>query len=304
MIRVCRKSAAFTLIELLVVIAIIGLLVALLIPAVQAAREAARRVLCQNNLKQIGLALHGYHDAIASFPMGYMAWRSPDPLFAPPGWGWASSALPFLEQHPLYGAINLLMRIEDQANQTARLTPVAGYVCPSDRNTGRFTVTRADGSPIADAVTNSYAANYGRGGEIADDPDLGNGVFVRNLIVSVRDISDGTSHTFAVGERGSILTRAAWAGVVHRGVCTVSPGSPTHSSSVEEGGVQTLAHTGSSVVNGPNADPDDFFSAHSAGAYFLMGDGAVRFIKQSINTEVYRGLSSRNGGELISADAF
>ncbi len=302
--RDLRASAAFTVIELLVVIAIIGVLVALLLPAVQAAREAARRVQCQNNLKQIGLALHGYHDSVESFPIGYMAWRSPDPLFAPPGWGWASSALPFLEQQPLYGAVNLLLRIEDQANQTVRLTPVAGYVCPSDRNTGRFTLTRADGSAIVDAQTNSYAANYGRGGEIADDPDVGNGLFVRNLIIAIRDITDGTSNTFAVGERGSILTRTAWAGVVQDGVCTVSPGSPTHSTSVEEGGVQTLAHTGSSVVNGPDADPDDFFSAHAAGAYFLMGDGAVKFIKQTINTEVYRGLSSRNGGEVIGSDAF
>src|SRR4051794_32330690 len=132
---------AFTLIELLVVIAIIAVLVALLLPAVQAAREAARRAQCQNNLKQIGLALHNYHDALGSFAMGYVAWRNGDPHITAPGWGWAALILPQLEQAPLYGSINIGLPIEHGANSTSRLTAMGDYVCPSDRGTGKFTVT-------------------------------------------------------------------------------------------------------------------------------------------------------------------
>src|SRR3954465_15349455 len=101
------KKRGFTLVELLVVIAIIGVLVALLLPAVQAAREAARRTRCINNLKQIGLALHNYHDALGSLPMGYTAWPGPDPHATAPGWGWAALVLPRLEQAAVYDAINI-----------------------------------------------------------------------------------------------------------------------------------------------------------------------------------------------------
>src|SRR5438045_3222233 len=92
----CRRG--FTLIELLVVIAIIGVLIALLLPAVQAAREAARKVQCRNNLKQVGIALHNYHDTQGTFPMGYVAWPDPDPEHTAPGWGWAALILPQMEQ--------------------------------------------------------------------------------------------------------------------------------------------------------------------------------------------------------------
>src|SRR5205823_4166671 len=100
---------AFTLIELLVVIAIIAVLIALLLPAVQAAREAARRARCQNNLKQIGLALHNYHDAVGSFAMGYVARRDANPHLTAPGWGWAALILPQLEKAPIYASINIAL---------------------------------------------------------------------------------------------------------------------------------------------------------------------------------------------------
>jgi prepilin-type N-terminal cleavage/methylation domain-containing protein len=294
----------FTLIELLVVIAIISVLVALLLPAVQAAREAARRAQCQNNLKQIGLALHNYHDALGSFSMGYVARRDTDPHATAPGWGWAALILPQLEKAPVYASINIGLPIEFAANSTSRLTAMSDYVCPSDRGTGKFTVTDEGGTALAECQTISYAGSYGRGGDVADFPEAGNGLFLRNRIVRISEIIDGTSNTFAVGERGSLLTRTSWAGAVNNGVCTVSPHSPSQSIGIEEGAVQTMAHTGSAVVNSPEADPDDFFSPHPGGAYFLLGDGSVRFIKQSVNMEVYRGLSSRNGGEVISSDSF
>lgn len=301
----CRNlHRAFTLVELLVVIAIVAVLIALLLPAVQAAREAARRARCQNNLRQLGIALHNYHDALGAFPMGYVAARSDDPLATSPGWGWAALVLPQLEQSPLYQATNFNLPIEHGANLTTRLTALHSFVCPTDWAAGRFTARRDDASAIVDAQTNSYAGNYGRGGEIADDPELGNGVFVRNRSIRLRELTDGTSSTFAVGERAAALTRTPWAGAIQGAVCTVTPGARTSSLAIEAGGVQTLAHTGSAVVNSPDADPDDFTSAHTAGAYFLFADGSVRFIKQTIDMQVYRALSSRNLGEVVSSDSF
>jgi prepilin-type N-terminal cleavage/methylation domain-containing protein/prepilin-type processing-associated H-X9-DG protein len=306
-----ESSRGFTLIELLVVIAVVGTLAALLLPAVQAAREAARRARCQNNLKQIGLALHGYHEAIGSFPMGYVARRNVDPYATSPGWGWAALILPQLEQGPLYNASNIHLSIEHAANLTSRMTALGVYVCPSDSNTGPFTSIRNDGLPIVEVQTISYAGNFGRellvcgqDVEIGFAPDRGNGMFLRNVVVRLGDVTDGTSQTFAVGERGCLLTRTAWAGAIQDGVCTVSPFSPSSSEAVARGAIQVLAHADDTAINSPGADPDNFFSAHDGGAHFLMADGSVRFVKQSIDMIVYRALASRNGGEVISQDAY
>ncbi len=118
-----HRRRAFTLIELLVVIAIIAVLIALLLPAVQAAREAARRIQCTNNLKQLGIALHNYHDTVGAFPPGYLSLMDPVTFDNDgPGWGWAAFSLNQMEQLPLYNSINFVLGIEFPANQTARLT--------------------------------------------------------------------------------------------------------------------------------------------------------------------------------------
>src|SRR3954452_15624075 len=147
----------FTLIELLVVIAIIGVLIALLLPAVQAAREGARRAGCQNDLKQIGLALHNYHSVHDVFAIGYVASPNADTNVTTPGWGWASAILPGLEQSGLYSATNFNLPVEAPDNATTRLTPLGVFVCPTDRFTGRFTLKDSAGLAIADAQTSSYA---------------------------------------------------------------------------------------------------------------------------------------------------
>ena len=128
-----RFSRAFTLIELLVVIAIIGVLVALLLPAVQAAREAARRAQCVNNLKQIGLALHNYEGTHQTLPPGYVSSFDASGTDLGPGWGWAAMMLPQIEQTTAYSAINFSLNVEVPANLTARLVVVGGFLCPSDR---------------------------------------------------------------------------------------------------------------------------------------------------------------------------
>jgi prepilin-type N-terminal cleavage/methylation domain-containing protein/prepilin-type processing-associated H-X9-DG protein len=297
----------FTLIELLVVIAIIAVLIALLLPAVQAAREAARRAGCVNNLKQIGLALHNYHQAHDTFAIGYVARPNADTNVTSPGWGWASAILPMIEQAQLYNAANILLPIEAPANSTVVLTPLAVYTCPTDRFTGRFTLTDVNNNPITDAQTNSYAGNFGRDVNIANMPTLGNGIFICNRAFGIRDITDGTSQTICVGERGALLTQTPWPGNINGGICRVTPGSPSQSTRTKTAPVETLARGDTGNGSGSTNlffDPDDYYSPHPAGINFLMADGHVLFIKSSINFAAYGGLCSRNFGEIVSADAF
>src|SRR6516225_2993488 len=129
--RLPCSPRGFTLIELLVVIAIIGILMALLLPAVQKIREAAARMQCQNNLHQIGLALHNYHDAARSFPPGYVSGFDSAGDDTGPGWGWAALTLPHLEQQPLYASCQFSLPIEAPANAAGRIAPVKLYLCPS-----------------------------------------------------------------------------------------------------------------------------------------------------------------------------
>ncbi len=300
------RQRGFTLIELLVVIAIIAVLIALLLPAVQEAREAARRAQCTNNLKQVGLALHNYHSVNNVFAIGYVAWPNTNLNVTSPGWGWASALLPDLEQQPLYNATNFDLPIEDPSNLTTRTTALAVFVCPTDRSTGLFTMADVNDRPIAEAQTNSYAGNFGRDLNIAKGPTLGNGMFVCNLAFGVRDVIDGTSQTITVGERGSLLTQVPWAGAINNGICRITPGSPSQSTRTKTAPVEPLARADTNGGTSTDLffDPDDFYSPHPAGLYFLMCDGSVRFIKSSINSSVYGGLCSRNMGEIVSGDAY
>jgi prepilin-type N-terminal cleavage/methylation domain-containing protein/prepilin-type processing-associated H-X9-DG protein len=294
----------FTLIELLVVIAIIGVLIGLLFPAVQKVREAANRVSCLNNLKQIGLALHNCHDSQGSFPSGYVCRPQADPTYTAPGWGWAALLLPYIEQDNLYRQINLTLPVEDPSNLAARTTAAKMYVCPSDRSSGLFTVYSDTDAPLAQAMTNSYAACFGALVEISEEPDQGNGMFYRNSHVRIADITDGTSNTIAVGERAALFTQTAWAGAVTGGTTRVTPGAPTSSSAVEDAPTQPLAHTGSHTLNDPSSDPDDFFSPHTGAAMFLFADGSVRPVRFGVRLGVLQALSTRAGGEVIDPDAF
>jgi prepilin-type N-terminal cleavage/methylation domain-containing protein len=305
--RTCPgHRAAFTLIELLVVIAIIAVLIALLLPAVQSAREAARRASCQNNLKQIGVAMHNYHSTYDVFPIGYVAQPSTNLNATTPGWGWASAILPQLEQGPLYNAANLNLPIEDPTNLTVRTTALAIYTCPTDREVGLFTVTDINNNPIADAWSNSYAGNFGRDVNIAKAPTGGNGLFMCNLAFGIKNITDGSSQTILVGERATINTRTPWAGAINNGTCRITPGSPSRSTAVKTAPVEPLARadTGGGKSDNLFYDPDDFYGAHPAGLYFLMADGSILFIKASISSSVYGDLASRNWGEIVSSDAY
>ena len=147
------QRRAFTLIELLVVIAIIALLVGLLLPAVQGAREAARRAQCVNNLKQIGVALHNYDGSHQTFPSGYVSNFDASGNDTGPGWGWAGMLLPQSEQTPLFNSINFNLAIEDLANMTSRLPNVSCFLCPSDTTAIAYWAVNRDAATGAGART-------------------------------------------------------------------------------------------------------------------------------------------------------
>jgi prepilin-type N-terminal cleavage/methylation domain-containing protein/prepilin-type processing-associated H-X9-DG protein len=304
----CRHAgvrAAFTLVELLVVIAIIAVLIGLLLPAVQKVREAASRASCQNNLKQIGLALHNYHGREGSFPSGYRCQPQADPNSTAPGWGWAALLLPDVEQDNLSRQINFTLPVEHPSHLAVRTTPLKLVVCPSDRSTGVFTVYDQANAPLAQAATNSYAACHGVGPDIDEELDDFNGMFSRNSRVRVADITDGTSNTVAVGERASLFTQTPWAGAVNFGTTRVTPGAPTaNPSAVEEAPTQVLAHVAVHTVNDPNADPEDFFAPHTGVGMFLFADGSVRPLHARVGLAVLQALATRNGGETVNPDDF
>jgi prepilin-type N-terminal cleavage/methylation domain-containing protein/prepilin-type processing-associated H-X9-DG protein len=298
------RPKGFTLIELLVSIAIIAILIGLLLPAIQKVREAANRVKCLNNLKQVGLALHHFHDSQRAFPAGYLCRPRPDPTYTAPGWGWAAQLLPYLEQDALGRQIDFTLAVEAASNASQRTAILPILVCPSDRSTGIFTVVDGNNAVIGQAATNSYAGCYGAGGEISGAPDKGNGLFFRNSRVRIADISDGTSNTLAVGERCSLFTQTPWAGALTGGITRITPEAPVESNSVEEAPTQTLAHTGSHTLNDPNADPDDFFTPHPGAGNFLFADGSVRPLQAGINLQTLQVLSTRAGGEVVDSSDF
>jgi prepilin-type N-terminal cleavage/methylation domain-containing protein/prepilin-type processing-associated H-X9-DG protein len=316
------RRRGFTLIELLVVIAIIAVLIALLLPAVQAAREAARRAQCANNLKQVGVALHHYENAVGSFPPGLLSRPGPDGDNTGPGWGWASLTLSQLEQAGIYNAINFGLPIEVAANQTARLTVINTFACPSDASfQARFTVVddttsnTAPGAPICDVASSSYVGCFGKGDPSSlypysptDNPpgrDNGEGLFYRNRPVTIAQITDGTSNTLAAGEKSQNLARATWTGAVSRAAVPITELQAEDGLSPEGGDALVVAHTGE--LDGPNSKPahaDQFWSRHPGGGQFLFTDGSARFIKERRPLAVFQALATRQGGEVVSADSY
>src|SRR5262249_48751643 len=223
-----------------------------------------------------------------------------DPENTAPGWGWAALLLPYIEQTPLAKDIDFAIPVEAPRYDALRTAVIPLYVCPSDRNTGVFWVQDAAGTPLAQAATNSYAACFGAGGEIGEEPGEGNGVFYRNSRTRLTEIIDGSSNTIMIGERGAFFTKTPWAGAVSFGTTRITPGAGVYSNAVEEAPTQTLAHTGSHTMNSPWADPDDFSSPHPQIGMFLFGDGSVRPIKQNVSIFVLQALSTRDTGDVAN----
>ena len=296
--RVRTTRWAVTLIELLVVIGILGVLIGLLLPAVQKVREAAARAACQNNLKQIGLALHGYHNREGSFPAGYVCQERKDPNWTAPGWGWAALLLPDTEEGDLARQIDFRLPIEAPQNRAARTAIRKLLVCPDDRPTGVFTVLDRDGAPLADAATTGYAACFGVGVLLETAPGDGDGMFFRNSRVRIMDVRDGTGYTVAVGERACRLTQTPWAGAVSFGTARLTDGAPTSNPKDTKGApVQALASASIHALNDDFSDPEDFFAPHRAVANVLFADGSVRAIPSGTAVAVLHDLATRAGGE-------
>ena len=322
----------FTLIELLVVIAIIAVLIGLLLPAVQAAREAARRIQCVNNLKQMGLAFHNYASAIQSFPSGEISrlvnpsWTIPAgncnaaPTELGPGWGLFALTAPYLEQQALANAINFNLTIPDPANATARGVKVSVYVCPSDAPPAASSIyscgspASAAKAPVAllnDLGPCSYVGVLGGGNNDNPDPLCGcyewqpfNGTFHRNSRVRIADITDGTSNTVGVGERDNKFVEGAWAGVLPGASTIYNPAQGSGCQNLRPPITSVVVHSRQYTVNTPSASPAAFHTLHPGGGNFLLMDGSVRFLKNSVNLDTLRALATRNYGEIVSADAY
>lgn len=319
-----RKLDGFTLIELLVVIAIIAILIALLLPAVQQAREAARRTQCRNNLKQIGLAMHNYHDAFQTFPIGNL-YRGTQAGMGN-GWSWISYVLPYIDLANDYNQLNFAYggRCSEYMGQQETLAPNGNYTwkktkpvlsCPSDPNgggtfsgptgSGAYTVTNGTMavSTYLGVCGKSLAWDCGMGPlwsiTSADDVPCQNttgyeGIFYNNSRVRIGDITDGTSNTCAVGERGQNVSLSYGWPLCGRGYPPLYSGRKDHI-------LEMFTFSRGVPNDNPDSGPSNqkYWSWHEGGAHFLMGDGAVRFISYSINNPTYQALGTRAGGEVI-----
>ncbi len=334
-LRFNQQRSAFTLVELLVVIAIIGVLIGLLLPAVQQVREAARRTACKNNLKQLGLALHNYESSLRQFPSGYASisganyaaktgysvaggFQSANHL----GQAWGAYFLPYLEQANLHNQINFKLPGFDAANLIARETQLPLFVCPTDHwSFNNFVVRNESVSPIEKYAAASYCANWGPASGVADTPgnpsddrnldatpDNSQGPFFRNSKTRFANITDGISSTLAIGERtnGPVLDTDG------------QPiGTPPHpnfenvwfaairdiDAPDDDHGHMVLfdAEYGPNQARGEGTGADRGVSApHRGLAQFVFLDGSVHTISEDIDITTYRALASISGGEVIS----
>ncbi|HWL08486.1 MAG TPA: DUF1559 domain-containing protein [Planctomicrobium sp.] len=314
----------FTLIELLVVIAIIAILVALLLPAVQQAREAARRTDCKNRLKQIGLALHNYHDTHTLFPSGEIVLTSacPQAASARRGASWTVMILPYLDETPRYQLFDFNGTFANIGNDTTGLTnepqqvrPLPKFQCPSDPNASpaepnsNYRGVQGGGLQSAALCTTGDASN--------SRVFFNNGVLFTNSSMKMRDLTDGSSNTFLVGESrwwfargkntpwgiGGAGTHFTWASSIRNAdasshVCVVAAAvDPINAPQVDyDPGVGPYSSHPAGLGAVVGTHTRGFGSWHTGGCHFLMADGSIQFYSENMSSVVYRQLAQRADG--------
>lgn len=277
------RKRGFTILELLVVMAIVGLLVGLILPAINLARESARKIQCVNHLHQIGTAVHNYHDVYRRLPAGWRFDASKKTAF-----GWGASLLPFLEQSNLASLVDLQSSVDATSNALSRTITPAYYRCPSDVADDLFTLfEEREGhetsglqshSVLIDLPTTNYVGVYG-----TSDPDAvsslhGDGVFVANRFIRFTECQNGLSNIIIVGERTARKLPSTWLGIVMEGEDS-------------KGRMVGFAYAG---PNRRDADECEFDSRHPGCTNFLWGDGHVKSISDSIDALTYRRFAMRN----------
>jgi prepilin-type N-terminal cleavage/methylation domain-containing protein/prepilin-type processing-associated H-X9-DG protein len=316
MVRSTRKLA-FTLVELLVVIAIIGILIALLLPAVQAAREAARRAQCSNNLKQLGLALHNYADVNGRFPPGSTNLTGNGPYIWDAGIQRKGSVLvkllPYIEQRALYGQLDPKGDVEAQlATLGFGSKEIPAYRCPSDgyidQNLGQTNYSVSMGNQLMPdqwgGCGNAYPGNNFGNGPVGhgstDDGSQISGCFSRYTYgASFADITDGTSNTIAIGERrpqcGDHSAAYGWMGSNSLWTATTAPiNFPTCPNEPPGNNGQHNCYDFAVWQTSQG-----FKSRHPGGAQFVLADGAVRFLSETIDYLTYQRLGDRRDGQPV-----
>lgn len=312
-----KRRPGFTLVELLVVIAIIGILIALLLPAVQAAREAARRSQCTNNMKQIGLALHNYHDTYKSFPAG--AWGC--------CWGtWMIAIQPYMEQSALYDLYHFENKwgapVDDARYSHAKNLPVTttrftGHTCPSDIPNSPI-ATPAGYTPAGRMTAHNYAANYGNTSYAQGTVPPTNGIRFMGApfgpvgsaanvdkIVGFSAVYDGTSNTFLVGEvlqgKGGDLRGFVWWGDASGFTAYLPPNSTLPDRIYAAGYCNNDPKFNLPCAVSTTDEPTMFAmrSRHPGGVNATLCDGSVRFISETIDLNTYRALSTTRGSETL-----
>jgi prepilin-type N-terminal cleavage/methylation domain-containing protein/prepilin-type processing-associated H-X9-DG protein len=336
------RHRGFTLIELLVVIAIISVLIALLLPAVQAAREAARRIQCVNNLKQLGLAAMNYHDVNGAFPPT----ANNSSATATPDFAMKGKMLPFFEQTAAYNSLNNSFLYSDPPNFTVRILQVTTFLCPSDTNVpnGTTTVGGMTGQPGYHSYPNNIGTYARNNGNMFDGPAYEMGASFGGT-VTIATVSDGTSNTVIFSEyiRGQDNANIDGPSQIYKdnvdsasnpaplpqlvancmAVPLVSQGNPLGSSDQWQKGADWLNQNcgkggGYSHVMYPNARACYFSSTNASKTYTMVNassfhpggvnvaflDGSVKFIKNSVNPPAWWAISTKAGGEVVSADSY